>query len=421
MTHESTDVLIIGAGPTGLALSIALHQRGVRHVLVDRLEQGQNTSRAGVIHAQTLESLRGLGVSDRLTALGLKLPAFTVRDRDQPLMKLGFEHLPSPHPYLLMLPQNVTEAVLAERIRELGGSVRRGVTAESIEQSSSDVRVTLSSGGEPRTIVAKWVVGGDGMHSLVRRAAGIEFEGSSYEDSFVLADVHLDRAPAPDEVSLFFSPEGLVVVAPLPDGTFRVVATLDDAPEKPSVADIQHLLDRRGPARRPCRVLDVTWSSRFRLHHRLARSYREGRLLLMGDAAHVHSPAGGQGMNTGIVDAVVLGELLGDVVSGVREETALDLYGALRRPAAAQVLELSDRLTTFATVRSPLKRLLRNLLLRVLGALPFVKNRLERNLSGIARAEFARVPPAATPRPSHSSESRAVPLLRAHARTTIGP
>ncbi len=185
------------------------------------------------------------------------------------------------------------------------------------------------------------------------------------------------------------------MVAPLPDGSFRVVATLDDAPEKPGVTDVQKLLDARGPARRPCRVLDVTWSSRFRLHHRLAQSYRSGRLLLMGDAAHVHSPAGGQGMNTGIVDAVVLGQLLADVVAGTRDEAALDLYTTLRRPAAAQVLGLADRLTTLATVRSPLKRLLRNALLRVVGALPFLKRRIEMSLSGLARAPFAQVPPTA--------------------------
>src|SRR5215216_2670998 len=159
MLEETTDVLIVGAGPTGLALSIALHQRGVSHVLIDRLEQGQNTSRAGVIHAQTLESLRELGVTERLTALGLKIDTFTIRDRDHSLLKLGFADLPSAFPYLLMLPQNVTEAVLAERIQELGGSIRRGVTAESIEQVPGGARVTMTQNGERRVISAKWVVG----------------------------------------------------------------------------------------------------------------------------------------------------------------------------------------------------------------------------------------------------------------------
>lgn len=392
MLEETTDVLIVGAGPTGLALSIALHQRGVSHVLIDRLEQGQNTSRAGVIHAQTLESLQELGVTTRLTALGSKVSTFTIRDRDRALLKLGFERIPSAFPYLLMLPQNVTEAVLAERIAELGGRVRRGVTAESIEPHAGGARVTVNDGTEPRVISAKWVVGGDGMHSLVRRASGVEFEGASYAESFVLADVRLDRAPAPDEVSLFFSPDGVVVVAPLPGGTFRVVATLADAPERPAAADIQALLDTRGPADRPCRVLDVSWSSRFRLHHRLASSYRSGRLLLMGDAAHVHSPAGGQGMNTGIVDAVVLGGLLSDVVSGARAEAEIDLYQTLRRPAAAEVIELADRLTTMATVRRPLARALRNALLRVVARVPFLKRRIELSLSGLSRAAMARTP-----------------------------
>jgi 2-polyprenyl-6-methoxyphenol hydroxylase-like FAD-dependent oxidoreductase len=393
MKQETTDVLIIGAGPTGLSLSIALHQRGVAHLLIDRLEQGQNTSRAGVIHAQTLESLRTLGVSERLTALGLKIDTFTIRDRDHALLKLGFAGLPSAFPYLLMLPQNVTESVLAERIQELGGTVRRGVTAESIEQTSEGARVTVSQKGEQRLISAKWVVGGDGMHSLVRRAAGVEFEGASYAESFVLADVHLDRAPAPDEVSLFFSPDGVVVVAPLPDGTYRVVATLKDAPERPDAADIQALLDGRGPTDRRCRVLDVTWSSRFRLHHRLATSYRSGRLLLMGDAAHVHSPAGGQGMNTGIVDAIVLGQVLADIALGVRDEAAIDLYQALRQPAAAQVIGIADRLTNMATAQGSLERLLRNTLLRVAGSLPFFKRRIAMSLSGLGRAALAEVPP----------------------------
>src|SRR5262249_40664828 len=129
-----TDVLIIGAGPTGMALSIALLQAGVDHLLIDRLTEGQNTSRAGVIHAQTLESLATLGVADELAARGLKIERFPIRDRDRPLVQLGFGGLPSPHPYVLMLPQNITEEVLAHRIESLGGIIHRGVTATRVEQ-----------------------------------------------------------------------------------------------------------------------------------------------------------------------------------------------------------------------------------------------------------------------------------------------
>ncbi|MCS3447268.1 MULTISPECIES: FAD-dependent monooxygenase [Bradyrhizobium] len=344
-----TEVLIVGAGPTGLALSIALHQAGVDHILIDRLSEGQNTSRAGVIHAQTLDSLAALGVSDELVARGLKVNNFTVRDRDKALLRLRFDALPSGHPYLLMLPQNITEQVLASRITTLGGVIHRRVTATCAEQDSAGARVTVNGPDGEQVISARYVVGADGMNSVVRQATGIGFDGGTYEDSFVLADVRLNWPLGQHEVSLFFSPAGLVVVAPLPGGSYRVVATMDNAPEHLSKSDVQAVMDSRGPQASNATVLDVLWSSRFRLHHRLANSYRCGRLILMGDAAHVHSPAGGQGMNTGLVDAVVLGETLAGVVGRNRPETMLDVYESLRRPAAARVLGLAGRLTDMAT------------------------------------------------------------------------
>ncbi|BBD41145.1 pentachlorophenol monooxygenase (plasmid) [Aminobacter sp. Y103A] len=395
MLPDHTDIIIVGAGPTGMALSIALHQAGVDHLLVDKLDQGQNTSRAGVIHAHTLEALTRLGVTDRMVELGMKVERFTVRDRDRALLNLRFGKLPTNHPYLLMLPQNLTEQVLAERIAELGGFVHRGFTATGVLQDGDQAIVTLSKNGVEHRISARYVVGGDGAHSVVRQATGFDFEGATYEGSFVLADVSLEWPLTGKEVSLFFSPAGMVVVAPLPDGTFRVVATMDDAPEQPQIADIQRLLDSRGPERERAKVTALNWSSRFRLHHRLASSYRKDRLFLMGDAAHVHSPAGGQGMNTGLVDAVVLGELLGDVINGIREEAALDLYERLRRPAAEKVLSIAGTMTGMATTRGPIRRFLRNIMLSLVDLNPIARWRIQMNLSGLSRAASAQLPPAA--------------------------
>ncbi|PDQ22488.1 pentachlorophenol monooxygenase [Mesorhizobium sanjuanii] len=392
MLPETTKVLIIGAGPTGMALSIALHQAGVDHVLIDRLAHGLQSSRAGVIHAQTLESLEPLGVTGRLTELALKLENFAIRDRNRALLKLDFGKLPTKHPYLLMLPQNLTEQVFAERIAALGGVIHRSVEARTVVQDVDGAHVTVVENGREKLISARYVVGADGMNSLARKSAGIEFDGAAYDASFVLADVRLDWPVGATEVSLLFASAGLVVVAPLPDGSYRVVATVDDAPEKPDVADIQALLDSRGPTKERTRVIDLMWSSRFRVHHRLVRAYRKDRLFLMGDAAHVHSPAGGQGMNTGIIDAVMLGQLLGDVVNGVRPEAELDLYEKLRRPAAQEVLELAGRMTEMALARSPVKRFLRNLALSVLNLNPFLKRRLALKLSGLSRAPLARLP-----------------------------
>ena len=397
MLPETTEVLIIGAGPTGLALSIALHQSGVDHVLVDRLAEGLNTSRAGVVHAQTLESLKPLGITERLVELGLKVDRFAIRDRDRMLVKFGFADLPSAHPYVLMIPQNVTEKVLAERIAALGGVVHRGVEAKQVVQDSYGAQVTVVQNGREKTISARYVVGADGMHSVVREAAGIGFEGEAYDGVFVLADVQLDWPLGPKEVSLLFSPAGLVVVAPLPDGSYRIVATVDEAPEKPGIGDIQALLDSRGPSSSRARVLDMTWSSRFRVHHRIATSYRKGCLFVMGDAAHVHSPAGGQGMNTGLIDAVVLGELLGDVINGVRPESELDLYESLRRPAAQEVIKLAGMLTSMALTRTPLRRFLRNLVLGLVNLNPIAKRRIALRLSGLSRAKMARLPAPSRP------------------------
>ncbi len=380
-----TDVLIIGAGPTGLALATSLAQAGVDHVLIDKLEAGQNTSRAAVIHAHTLEALKDLGVADRLCENGLKLTRFSIRDRDRVLMRLSFDQLPSEFSCLLMTPQNVTEQILAERLGELGGKIHRGVTAESLERGKTHVRAWLRDGEASRAIDARYVVGADGMHSIVRESANIGFDGAQYAHSFVLADVKMTWSPGREEVFLFFTEHGPLVIAPLPNGNFRIVAAMENAPERPDAACIQEIIDRYGPTDAQALVAQVDWSSRFRIHHRLAKSYRRGRLLIMGDAAHVHSPAGGQGMNTGLVDATVLGRVLAGVVSGAQSERALDAYERLRRPAARKVLQLADGLTRMAMTQGAFARGVRNARLSALNHLAPAKRAMTMNLSGLSR------------------------------------
>ena len=378
MPSTTSDVLVVGAGPTGLTLATALTTRGVGVTVVDRQAEGANTSRAAVIHARTLEVLEGLGVVEQLTARGIHAARFTIRDRDRVLVPVSFEELPTRYPYTLMISQAVTESVLLERLTALGGRVLRPRVVAGLIQDGERVTVTLDDGAE---LSARYVVGADGMHSTVRERAGIGFSGGSYEESFSLADVRLSGGVPHDEVILYFSPAGLVVLAPLPGGTHRIVATVDDAPEHPSIEYVQSLLDQRGPKRDRAVVREIVWGSRFRVQHRVADSYRAGRVLLAGDAAHVHSPAGGQGMNTGIQDAVALAEAFAKALEGP-DDTALDRYGAVRRPVAKQVVALTDRLTRLATLSRAL-RPWRNAVLSALAAFPAFRRALAWRLSGL--------------------------------------
>ena len=392
MTTLDTDVLIVGAGPTGLALAAALEQTGIDHHLVDALPRGMNTSRAAVVHPHTVEMLESLGIVDELHAAGMPLQRFVVRDRDQALLRIGFERLPSKYRHILMIPQPSTEKILESLLREMGGEVERNTKAVAIQQEADGVAVELDGPEGRKLIRSRFVVGADGMHSIVRQSTSIRFEGEAYGESFVLADVRMDWPLGRQEVSLCFSPAGLVVVAPLPDGSFRIVATMDEAPETPGLDDIQRLLDERGPKRSPARVREIVWSSRFRVHHRLASCYRDGRILLMGDAAHVHSPAGGQGMNAGLVDAMVLGKALIAILRDGAPVSVLDDYAETRRPAAMEVLGLASRLTRVATVRPVFLRELRNLALRLLDRVPAFKKKLALDLSGVSRRHLSKLP-----------------------------
>jgi 2-polyprenyl-6-methoxyphenol hydroxylase-like FAD-dependent oxidoreductase len=219
------------------------------------------------------------------------------------------------------------------------------------------------------------------MHSVVREQAGIGFHGGAYGESFVLADVRLTGEVPADEVILYWATAGMTVVAPLPGDIYRIVAPVPDAPENPSAAYAQQILDTRGPGKGRMVVTGVIWGSRFRIHHRVADTYRCGRLLLAGDAAHVHSPAGGQGMNLGIQDAVALSEALAGVLGG-EPDSLLDEYSATRRPMARDVVTMTDRLTRLATLPWAL-RPLRNAVFSVVGRVPAVNRALAWRLSGL--------------------------------------
>jgi 2-polyprenyl-6-methoxyphenol hydroxylase-like FAD-dependent oxidoreductase len=376
----NTDILVAGAGPTGLALAAELTRRGTSQLIIDKQPTGANTSRACVVHARTMEVLEPLGVTCDLLAQGVKVPIFRVRDRDRSLVTIDFSAIASPYPFTLMVPQDRVERCLLTHLEELGGSVVRPCELIRCTALESHLEVQVQSEGATKTIKAQWLIGCDGMHSTVREQSGIAFAGAAYEQSFVLADVHMVWPLSREEVTLFYSPEGLMVVAPLPDDHFRIVATMDDAPELPSPDFMQSVLDRRGPSTNPGRIRDVVWGSRFRIHHRVAQNPRKGRILLCGDAAHVHSPAGGQGMNTGIQDSVSLAQALTATLKD-RNDARLDTWASERHRVASDVVALTDRMTRVATIKSTTGQALRNMAVAFAGHLPPVRAALARTLA----------------------------------------
>ncbi|GAB7146332.1 FAD-dependent monooxygenase [Mycobacterium riyadhense] len=375
---NDTDVLVVGAGPSGLTLAASLLNQGIQAAIVDKLPAGANTSRAAVANARSLEVLENLDVSWRMVKAGLIAPRFSMRQGDRTLIPIDFSTLPTDYPYSLMISQADTERLLEQRLNELGGEVLRPKTLSRIAQDSTGVTATFDDG---ETLRASYVVGADGMHSTVRHQAGIGFAGSQFAESFALADVRVAGEAPRDEVILFYGNDGLTVLAPLPDGVFRIVAPHPDAPQSPTAEFVQDLLDTRafGPGR--TEVTDLLWGSRFKIHHRVADTFRAGRLLLAGDAAHVHSPAGGQGMNLGITDAIELATALATTLHG-GSDSALDAYSASQRARARQVLTLTGRLTRVSTLPRPL-RPIRNSTMRLAAHVPAVRRQLAWRLSGL--------------------------------------
>ncbi|WP_327638946.1 FAD-dependent monooxygenase [Kribbella sp. NBC_00482] len=376
MIPQQADIVVVGAGPVGLAVAVGLRLHGHDVVVIDQLAAGANTSRACVIHPRTLEVLEQLGVTKRLVDLGLELEDFAIRADDRKLIPVGFADLPTDYPFVTMIPQPVTEQVLLERLEELGGSVLRPYAATGLTQTADGAEVTLDSGD---VIKARYVVAADGMNSTIRELAGLKMPGNTLQISCSLVDVRVDGGLPVDEVALYFASAGLLVVVPLPDGSFRLVAEMHDAPEHPDLAYAQRLLADRGPRKAHPKVTEVVWGSRFRIHERVADAYRAGRVLLAGDAAHTHSPAGGQGMNLGLRDAVTLADALSTALAG--DESSLDAYATNSRAEAVRVIGLAHRLTRLANVPRPI-RPLRNAVLTLVGRVSKTQNGLAKQLAG---------------------------------------
>ena len=362
--EPDVDVLVVGAGPTGLTLAAQLAQYGTRLRFIDRQLDRVHESRALGVQPRTLEVLAGLGVTDELVDRGnqaVRLQMhFGRRVVPVRLFDIGIDD--TAYPYLLFVSQAETERIIGEHVTSRGVNLERGVELTEIVQTGRCVSCRLRHrNGREETLNARYVVGCDGAHSTVRDQAGIAFEGSAYPQTFVLADLEAEGI-APDWAHAFISANGILFFFPLGvPTTWRILAMRPRADEptvEPTVtlAEVQALID--GYTTR-VRVRDPVWMTNFRLHNRGAAHYRAGRVFLAGDAAHIHSPAGAQGMNTGIQDAINLGWKLALVSTGLADPRLLDSYEPERAPVGRMVLRFTDRAFTVATSRSAVVRFAR--------------------------------------------------------------
>ena len=338
--QERLDALVVGAGPTGLTMACELLRRGLAVRVIDAAAAASVHSKALVIQVRTLEVFERMGIVAAIQARSEPMLRMNVMGRTKPLASFGIDHLPGRFPAPVVLEQSATEAVLEARLVELGGRVERDTRLLAYRDEADGVTATLRGPDGETTLAAAWLLGCDGAHSATRHLAGIPFEGTQYQASFDQADLHLRWDRPGGQGYFFFRPRGgLVAFLPLPRGRYRVLCMGGEHPTSdPTLADFQRMVDEVTPAT----LHDPEWLVRFRLHLRVVPRMRQGHVLLAGDAAHVHSPAGGQGMNTGIQDAFNLAWKLALVQRGVAEAGLLDSYDRERQIAARQVMRLSD-------------------------------------------------------------------------------
>lgn len=352
---QESKVLIVGAGPTGLMLAAQLARYGVPFRLIDQRAGPSPLSRAIAVQARTLELLDQFGLADEAVALGHPAKGVNFYANGHLAARVPLGHLGaevSPYPYVLLLSQDQTERILREYIEMQGGQVEWGTTLSGLEQNDAEVTATLVQDGRSERVQVTFVAGCDGSHSAVRQALGVQFAGGAYEDLFFVADTRTRGLKPQGELHVFALDNMFYAFFPLDarEG-YRIVGLMPDTFHEPSFENVRADLE----ARQRVVVREVDWFATYRVHHRVARHFQMGRSFLLGDAAHVHSPAGGQGMNTGLGDAANLGWKLAAVLRGA-DITLLDSYERERQPFARTLVRTTDRTFQFIVSRRPLEQ-----------------------------------------------------------------
>lgn len=387
MTAE-TEVLIVGAGPTGLSLAIECARHGVAFRIVDRAPAPSGDSKALVLWSAAQEAFEAMGVLDALRERAFHPAGLRILRRGNTLLHIpAGAHVDSPFPTPILLPQSETERILRERLEGLGHRVERALECVGIQEDTSGVTVSLQGPeASPQEIRCGYVVGCDGAHSAVRHAVGGKFEGRAHPQCFILCDAEVfSPEPLPAEILIHVSPRGTLSLLPIRGRVWRVISAREEAAgtAPPTLAEMQEHINERTSG--GIRLSNAQWLSCLRLSERKVGRFRHGRTLLAGDAAHLHTPVGGQGLNAGVQDAFNLGWKLGLILrKGANPDALLESYDAERLAAAAQIIfgsALRARLTRFA---GGALAALRDLATTTLGRSKRLQQKIARDLAGTA-------------------------------------
>ena len=353
VTNKRTEVLIAGAGPTGLVLALLLTRQGVNVRIVDKTAGPGTTSRAVVVHARTLELYRQLGLAAEVAAAGMPNPGINLWVRGKRRAHISFGDAGAdltPYPYLLVYPQDRHERLLTTHLEQMGVQVERETELLGFEQRADHVQVRLRGPGGEETCEARWLAGCDGARSPVRHGLGAGFEGGTYDQLFYVADVIAGGPAADGQVHLSLDDaDFLALFSYTADGQARLIGSIREDRVEPGRELRFEDVGERAIHGLGVEVKQVNWFSTYKVHHRLTEHFRHGRVFLLGDAAHIHSPAGGQGMNTGIGDAINLAWKLKAVLREEAGDKLLDTYDSERLAFAHKLVETTDRVFTFVS------------------------------------------------------------------------
>ena len=374
------DVLISGSGPVGLTMANELVRHGISVRIVDKSAERTDKSKALVLWSRTLELFDHAGYVEPFLAAGMQAHGAQMSNGKDVIARISLDDIESVYPYALMIPQSDTERVLEEQLAKRGVKVERTVGLESFTDQGNQVQAVLrKASGESETLTADWLIGCDGAHSTVRHGLGFTFDGTTQPSDWYLADGHISGLEPQDRLHIFWHKDGILAFFPITAGRWRVIADLGPAQgdahcPDPTLQEVQALITLRGTD--GIVIKDAYWLAAFRINERKVSKYGHGRAFLAGDAAHIHSPAGGQGMNTGMQDAFNLAWKLSLVIGGVCKPSLLDSYSVERSAVGDMVLRNASRLTDAAIVRNPIIQGLRNTVVKFALGFPQLGHRV---------------------------------------------